>query len=178
MSSSLPATDMPRFIRELMEFVGLSDGDVAAIRRTAPVVLAHEAAFTRALYDHFLQFPATAQFFQGQDGQPDPARLERRKHSLGRWLRETAEVATTQEFSYYLLAVGLSHSHRAHGAGGPVPPHFVVGAMSLAQTALARLFGEALGDSKAALDASLAWNKLLLVHLSVLLLGYVPPTRR
>ena len=64
-------------------------------------------------------------------------------------------MATTQEFSYYLLAVGLSHSHRANTRGGAVPAHFVVGAMSLAQTALARLFGEVLGDAGAALEASL-----------------------
>jgi hypothetical protein len=30
--------------------------------------------------------------------------------------------------------------------------------MSLAQTALARLFGAELGDPQAALEASLAWN--------------------
>jgi protoglobin len=168
---------MPRFIRELMEFVDLSEADVATIRRTAPVVLAREAVFTDALYEHFLRFPATAQFFLGEDGEPDPARLARRKHTLARWLRETAAVATTPEFSYYLLAVGLSHSHRAQGPGGAVPPHFVVGAMSLAQTALARLFRAELGDPRAALDASLAWNKLLLVQLTVLLLGYLPPAR-
>lgn len=178
MNAYLPATDMPRFIRELMEFVELGEADVAAIRRSAPVVLARAAALTDALYDHFLKFPATAQFFLGEDGEPDAARLERRKHSLGRWLRETAEVATTQEFSYYLLAVGLSHSHRTHGPGGAVPPHFLIGAMSLAQTALARLFRAELGDGPGALDASLAWNKLLLVHLAVLLLGYLPPARR
>ena len=178
MSSYLPATDMPRFIRELMEFVGFGEEDVAVVRRTAPIVLAHETAFTEALYDHFLKFPATARFFLGEDGAPDTARLERRKHSLARWLRETAEVATTHEFSYYLLAVGLSHSHRTHGPGGAVPPHFVVGAMSLAQTALARLFLAELDDPQTALDASLAWNKLLLVHLAVLLLGYVPPAHR
>ncbi|HKB26929.1 MAG TPA: protoglobin family protein [Methylomirabilota bacterium] len=176
--SYLPGTDMPRFIRELMEFVELGEADVEAVRRTAPVVLAHEAAFTDALYAHFLKFPATARFFLGEDGTPDAARLERRKHSLARWLRQTAEVATTQEFSYYLLAVGLSHSHRAHGPGGVVPPHFIVGAMSLAQSALARLFRAELADPQAALDASLAWNKLLLVHLAVLLLGYIPPARR
>jgi hypothetical protein len=112
----------------------------------------------------------------GRPAGPGTARTA--QHSLGRWLRETAEVATTQGFSYYLLAVGLSHSHRVDGPGGPVPPYFVVGAMSLAQTALARLFGEALGDAKAALDASRAWNELLLVHLRVLLLGYLPPARR
>jgi len=173
-----PATDMPLFIRYLMEFVGLDEADVAAIRRTAPVVREHEPALTAALYERFLEFPATARFFLGEDGAPDTARLERRKHSLGRWLRETAEAAMTHEFSYYLLAVGLSHSHRAHGPGGAIPPHFMVGAMSLAQTALGRLFHATLHDPRDAVTASMAWNKLLLVQLSVLLLGYLPPTRR
>jgi hypothetical protein len=174
----LPATDMPRFIRELMEFVELGESDVAVIRRTAPLVLKHEAAFTEALYEHFLRFPAAARFFLGEDGTPDRARLERRRHSLGRWLRETAEVATTTEFSYYLLAVGLSHSHRDYGPGGAVPAHLMVGAMSLAQTALTRLFQAELTGADAALAASVAWNKLLLVHLNVLLLGYLPATPR
>ena len=34
------------------------------------------------------------------------------------------------------------------------------------------------GDGRAALEASVAWNKLLCVHLNVLLLGYTPPTPR
>ena len=174
MSTYLPATDMPRFIRELMAFVGLGEADVAAIHRSAPLVLAHEAALTTALYDHFLAFPESARFFLGEDGAPDLARLERRKHSLGRWLRETAEVATTQDFSYYLLAIGLSHSHRAHGPGGVIPARLMVGAMSLAQTALAGIFTAEMPDAREALEASVAWNKLLLVHLNVLLLGYLP----
>jgi hypothetical protein len=173
----LPATDMPRFLGELLAFVGFDEADAAVVRRTAPVVLAHEAAITSALYDHFLAFPESARFFLGEDGAPDAARLERRKHSLGRWLRETADAALTREFSYYLLAVGLSHSHRAQGPGGRVPAHLVVGAMSLAQTALARLFERELSDPGAALEASRAWNKLLLVHLGALLLGYLTPAR-
>jgi hypothetical protein len=137
-------------------------------------VLEHEAALTTALYEHFLSLPATARFFLREDGTPDADRLERRKHSLGRWLRETAAAALTPDFGYYLLAMGLSHSHRPHGPGGRVPSFFVVGAMSLAQTALAQLFVARLGDAHAALEASQAWNKLLLVHLAVLLLGYQP----
>jgi len=176
MATYLPATDMPRFVREQMEFVGLADADVEAIRRSAPVVLAHEAELTAALYDHFLRFPESAKFFLREDGAPDLARIERRKHSLGRWLRETAEVATSHEFSYYLLAVGLSHSHRAHGPGGVVPARLVVGAMSLAQSALAGIFAADIPDTAEALAASVAWNKLLLVHLNVLLLGYLPPS--
>ncbi len=170
----LPGTDMPRFIRELSEFAGLGETDIAVIRRTAPLVLEHEVAFTAAVYEHFLKFPATARFFAGEDGVPDLARLERRKHSLGRWLRLTAEAAASHEFSYYLLAVGLSHSHRVQGPGGVVPAHFMVATMSLVQTTLAQLFQARLADAGEALAASIAWNKLLLVQLNVLLLGYLP----
>jgi len=52
----------------------------------------------------------------------------------------------------------------------------MIGAMSLAQTALAAVFEGELERSNAA-EASAAWNKLLRVHLSVLLLGYLPPRR-
>jgi len=172
----LPGADMPRFIREMMEFVGLGEEDVTAIRRSAPLVLEHADRLTALLYDHFLSFPRSAKFFLRPDGEVDTARLERRKHSLARWLRESAEVAMGQEFSYYLLAMGLSHSHRAHGPGGVIPPHLMIGAMSLAQSALGGVFADGL-EPRAAAAASCAWNKLLLVHLSVLLLGYFPPVR-
>ena len=172
-----PGADMERFVREQMAFVGLSDADAALIRRTAALVLAHESALTAALYEHFVTFPSTAQFFLAADGSPDRERIERRKHSLGRWLRETAEVVIEKGFVYYLLGVALSHSHREHGPGGKIPPHFMVGAMSLTQSALATLFAAEISDPREALRAATAWNKLLLVHLNVLLLGYLlPPT--
>lgn len=170
----LPATDMPRFLREMMEFVGLGETDVVAIRRSAPIVLRHAEGLTEALYEHFLRFPRSARFFLREDGTVDVERLERRKHSLARWLRETAQAAATQEFSYYLLAVGISHSHRARGPGGTIPPHLMIGAMSLAQSALASLLEAELERAEAA-AASVAWNKLLLVNLSALLLSYLPP---
>lgn len=172
-----PGADMEGFVRELMAFVELGDTDVALIRCTAPLLLKHEGAITEAIYEHFLKFPATARFFLLEDGMPDRQRLERRKHSLGRWLRDTAEAAMTHDFAYYLLAVGLSHSHRTFGPGGRVPPHFLVGAMSLVQTAFARILEAELDDRQQAFEAALAWNKLLLVHLNVLLLGYLLPQR-
>jgi hypothetical protein len=166
---------MVGFVRELTEFVGLVEAELAVIRQTAPMVLKHERVLTEALYDHLLQFPATARFFLLEDGTPDRQRLERRKHSLGRWLRDTAEAAMTHDFVYYLLSVSLSHSHRQRGPGGKVPPQFMVGAISLAQTALARIFQQELTQPQEALEASIVWNKLLLVHLNVLLLGYLLP---
>ncbi len=50
----------------------------------------------------------------------------------------------------------------------------MVGAMSLAQDALAEAFAAELPADRA-LAASRAWNKLLLGHLAALLLGYLPP---
>lgn len=173
----LPATDMPRYVRELCDFVGFGEPDAAAVRASAPAVLEREADLTAALYDHFLKFPESARFFLGADGAPDLPRIERRKHSLARWLRETAQAAITHESSYYLLAVGLSHSHRSTGPGGVVPAHLVVNAISLAQTVLAGVFAQALAPAQA-LEASVAWNKLLIVHLNVFLLGYLPPAPR
>jgi hypothetical protein len=170
-----PGADMERFVKEQMAFVGLGDDDIALIRHTAPLVLKHEAALTSALYEHFLKFPATAQFFLGADGEPDRERIERRKHSLGRWLKETAEVVINEGFVYYLLGVALSHSHREYGPGGKIPPQFMVGAMSLTQSALAGVLQSELPDARASLAAATAWNKILLVQLNVLLLGYMLP---
>jgi len=170
-----PGADLERYVRELAEFVGLGEADAAVIRESAPAVLKHEAALTSALYEHFLRFPATARFFLAPDGTPDRARIERRKHSLARWLKETAEAALTHDFAYYLLMIGISHSHRDHGPGGKIPPQFMVAAISLTQTALAGIFRDELGDPARALAATVAWNKLLLLHLNVLLIGYLLP---
>ena len=176
-SRAHPGADMEGFVRDQMAFVGLADAEIETIRRTAPLVLKHGEAITTALYDHFLKFPETKKFFVGEDGLPDLTRIERRKHSLARWLRESSEVAMTHGFVYYLLAIALSHSHREYGPGGKIPAEFMVGAMSLAQTAIAGVLREEVADPREALEAAVAWNKLLLVHLNVLLLGYLLPPR-
>ena len=135
-------------------------------------MLGHEAALTAAVYEHFLHHPSAARFFLGADGTPDVERLERRKHSLGRWLRETARASLDAGGLYGLLGIGIAHSHRAQGPGGAIPPELMVGAMSLVQSALAGILQDELGDPRAALAASTAWNKLLLLQLNVLLHGY------
>ena len=170
----LPASDLPRFVREMLEFVAFTDADTASIRASAPLVLPNVDALTAALYDHFLKFPRSARVFLREDGEVDTTRLERRKHSLAKFFRDTIELALTPDFSYALLTIGLSHSHRPRGPGGTVPPHLMVGAMSLVETNLVPIFAAGLPPAEAN-AATVAWNKLLLVQLSVLLLGYLPP---
>ena len=169
-----PGADMEGFVRELAAFVGFDEAAMASVRASAPAVLKHEAALTAAVYEHFLKFPASARFFLGPDGEPDRTRIERRRHSLGRWLRESAEAALTHDFAYYLLGVGIAHSHREFGPGGKVPAQLMVATMSLTQSALAGIL-KAEMPLEAALDASVAWNKLLLIHLNVFLIGYSLP---
>ena len=169
-----PGADMEGFIRELAAFVGFDEAAMAAVRASAPAVLKHEAALTAAVYEHFLKFPASARFFLGPDGEPDRTRIERRRHSLGRWLRESAEAALTHDFAYYLLGVGIAHSHREFGPGGKIPSQLMVATMSVAQSALAGILRAEM-PLEAALDASVAWNKLLLIHLNVFLIGYSLP---
>ena len=67
--------------------------------------------------------------------------------------------------------------NREYGPGGKIPAQFMVGAMSLTQSALASVLVDEIADPREALDAVTAWNKLLLVQLSVLLLGYLLPQR-
>jgi hypothetical protein len=169
---AFPAAGIGTFVRELAAFVQWSPADAAAVRRSAPAVLAHEAALTTAVYEHFLAHPAAARFFLRPDGSPDAERVERRKHSLARWLRATVQASLETDELYGVLTVGIAHSHRDYGPGGAIPPELMVGAMSLVQTALAGILASELADPREALEASVAWNKLLLLHLNVLLLGY------
>ena len=143
-----PGADMEGFVREQMAFVGLADADD---RDDSP----HGAARAQARggdHDGALRpLPASFPRRRSSSWVKTASRIsrgiERRKHSLGRWLRETSEVAMTHGFVYYLLAIALSHSHREYGPGGKIPSEFMVGAMSLAQTAIAGVLRERAGRS-------------------------------
>jgi hypothetical protein len=162
-------------MREMAEFTGLTTEDLDLVRSTGPLVLEHAEALTSAVYDHFLRFPSTRKFFLADDGSVDQERLARRKHSLARWLRHSAEFQIEGDLPVQLLATALVHSHppthRAHL--GSVPSRFMIGTISFAQTALAGVLRQGLADPEQAWRASLAWNKLLMVELDTLLAGYV-----
>ncbi|MDA0733986.1 MAG: protoglobin family protein [Chloroflexi bacterium] len=167
--------DWPARMREMVEFVGLTPDELELVQSTGPILLAHADELTSAIYDHFLKFPESRQFFLTEDGAVDPERIDRRKHSLARWLQASIDFRIDEEFPVFLLAIGLSHghppTHRAHL--GSVPARFMIGTISFAQTALAQLLNQDMDDPAAAMRASVAWNKLLMVQLDVLLAGYV-----
>ena len=159
----------------MAEFVGLSAEERQLVRATAPQLLKRADELTAAIYDHFLKFPQTAKFFLTETGEVDQERIDRRKHSLARWLLGAIDFNIEEDFPVFLLAMGLVHSHpgthREHL--GSVPSRFMIGTMSFVQTAITKLLLEDMEDREQAVRAAVAWNKQLMVQLDVLLAGYV-----
>ena len=158
----------------MAKFVGYDQADQELVEATSEVVLENAEWLTATVYDNFLENPETRRFFTNQKGEVDETRLDRRKHTLARWLRGSAGFKLDQDYPIRALATGIVHSnppsHRAHL--GSIPARFMLGTMSFIQTAMSNLFLDELDDPKTAVQASIAWNKLLMLQLDVMLAGY------
>ncbi len=172
--------DWPARMKEVAEFVGLGSAELEVIRATAPVVLEHGEELTAAVYDHFLKFDDSRRLFLAEDGEVDEPKLERRKHSLLRWLKGSIDFKLDEDYPIRVLATGIVHSHpplhRAHL--GSIPSRYMVATISYIQTALNDIFFEEYDTAEEADKASVAWSKLLMVQLDVLLAGYMKPEIR
>ena len=170
--------DWPARMKEVADFVGLDKAGLDIIESTRELVLSKGEEVTAAVYDHFLKFPETRRFFLEEGGAVDEAKLDRRKHSLMRWLTGSIGFKIDEDYPIRLLATGIVHSHppshRAHL--GSIPSRFMVGSISFLQTALADIFQEEIPDPRKAHSATVAWNKLLMVQLDILQAGYVNET--
>ena len=167
--------DWPARMRELADFVGLDQAALDVIQSTKDLVLARGEEITEAVYDHFLQNTESRRFFLSADGGVDEDKLTRRKHSLMRWLRGSIDFRIDEDYPIRVLAMGIVHSHppthRAHL--GSIPSRFMIGSMSFVQTVLADIFMEDIADPREAMLATVAWNKMLMVQLDILLAGYL-----
>ncbi len=170
--------DWPGRLRQLADFVGLDEDELALIRSTADVVMEHSEALTATVYDNFIKYPETRKFFLNAEGEVDDIRLTRRKHTLARWLRGSIDFKIDDDYPIRVLATGIVHSHppvhRAHM--GSVPSRYMVGTMSFIQTAVAELLLDQMDDAKAAFRAAVAWNKMLMLQLDIMMAGYVVET--
>ena len=170
--------DWPARMREIAEFVGLGEAELAMVRATGPAVLKHAEELTASVYDQFLNFPESRRFFLNDEGDVDEPKLDRRKHSLLRWLRGSLDFQIDQDYPIRVLATGIVHSHppshRAHL--GSIPSRYMVATISFVQTALNEVLHQEIQDPVEAMRASVAWSKLLMVQLDILLAGYVTDT--
>ncbi len=167
--------DWPARMKELADFVGLDEAELARIQATRDLVLDHGEEITGAVYDRFLEFPESRRFFADENGQVNEERLTRRKHSLLRWLRGSIDFKIDEDYPIRILATGIVHSHppthRAHL--GSTPSRFMIGAMSYIHSLVAELLIGKMDDPREAALAALAWNKMLMVQLDIMLAGYL-----
>lgn len=168
-------TNWPARFAEMVDFVGLSEEDRQLIKASVPLVMQHAPRLTDGLYDRFLQYPQARQFFVTDDDRPDEKRLESNKQTMLSWLRATASAPLNEGFVRYLVATSQMHAnipvHRPPLP--PVPPRYIIGAISYYQTALADLLHQHLADPGLASRTSKAWNKWLLASLELLLANYL-----
>ena len=162
----------------MADFVGFTEDDLELLRASGPLLIDRADDLAAAVYEHFLSYPATARYFLTRDGEVNETRLTRRKHSLARWLRNSIEFRIDHQFPVFLLAVGVVHSNPPLPAGrhGSVPARFMTGTISFIQTQIASTLAEEMDDSAAAMRTAIAWNKMLMLQLDVLLAGYVSET--
>jgi len=163
-------------LQQMAEFVDFTKEDANLIRQSGPTILAHGEAITKAVYDHLLQQPGTHNFFRKPDGSIDEERIERRRAGLAKWLTRSAEANLDYAFAWHMVAMGIAHSHRTQKPMGKIPGSFMVGTMSFAQTAISAILWQDSKDKHFASKASIAWNKLLMLELDLILTGYYSVT--
>lgn len=161
---------------QMAEFIGFTEEDAELIRATGPTVIAHADEVTKVVYDHLLEQPGTYNFFRKEDGTIDEERVENRRRGLARWLARTADAKLDYSFAWHMVAMGIVHSHRMQKPMGRVPGPFMVGTMSFTQTAVSSILLKDLEDKEYAARAAIAWNKILMLELDLLLTGYYSVT--
>ncbi|HXF51836.1 MAG TPA: protoglobin domain-containing protein [Dehalococcoidia bacterium] len=169
-----PATAASRAAERLAlaaRVAGFSDADAALVRQTAAPVAAVREAAAAAVYDHLLSFPETARWFLRPDGAPDEDALAERRRTLADWLALVASADLSEDTARALVRIGRVHATSTATPAGPIPASLMVATIAFAQGAIAGVLREALGAERA-LEASVAWNKLLALHLDLMLAGY------
>ena len=174
-TSGKQRTNWPERLREISRYVNLTEEDRKLIRSTGPIVRRYADQLTTEVYDLIFEFPNAGRFFSYDDGMPDPKRVKDNKDSMMQWLNYLAQAPSNDAFARYLIAVSAMHRDiPVHRPGlPPVHSQFVIGTISWYQTRLVEVFEDELGDLRKAVEASVAWNKMLMVSLDLLLGAYL-----
>lgn len=168
------AEDSGQYFKYMAEFVGLSTGDIDAIRRTAPVIEHHLPEIVAKFYSHLLRYPPTRRFFLKKDGSIDQDYVElRMRHLTNFWLR-VSQGNFDDEFARYVDYVGRAHT--SHGADPKIyiAERYVIGQVGFMQHAI----GEAITHDLRHVDEELetnaieAWDRLMMVVLELLARAY------
>jgi len=168
------AEDSGRYFKYMSDFVGVSKADVAAIKRSAPIIEKHLPEIVAKFYAHLLRYPPTRKFFLKKDGSINQEYVEMRmRHLTNFWLR-TAGGEYDEDYARYVDYVGRAHT--AHGAdpGIYIAERYVIGQVGFMQHAISEALTRELRsvDEEFETQAIEAWDKLMMVVLEMLSRAY------
>ena len=154
----------------LRRFLDLSQADLEAMAATVEISMRRGPEFVQRTYDYLAAFPETASVLGWESGVKE-AHLEERRRFFTIWLSRTLGLDLSDDMAAYLFRAGKWHA--GHGPRAiHTPPIFVTGSISLTQAAFARYLAEVLDDAGLIARALAGWNKMLAMHLDLMLAGY------
>lgn len=156
--------------QRLREFLALGKADIEAMLETIEALFRRGHELVVGNYDYLLSDHGTAAILGWERG-ADPDHLAERRRFFTVWLARTLGLDLSDDFARYLFRAG-----QIHAGHGPrqiyVPELYVTGAISLVQATFARFLMEEM-PGKAVVPAALAgWNKMLTMHLHLMLSGF------
>lgn len=156
--------------QRLREFVGLSRPDLTAMQETVEVLFKRGHELVVGTYDYLLKDRETAAIL-GWERRADPEHLAERRRFFTIWLARTLGLDFSDDMARYLFMAGQRHA--GHGPRQThVPDLYVTGSISLVQATFARFLTEEMPGATVVPAALAGWNKLLTMHLHLMLMGY------
>jgi molybdopterin converting factor small subunit len=155
--------------RGLRTFAGPTPTDLDAMRATVDALFRAGPELVAGTYDYLLHTPETAAVLGWEQG-ADPVHLEERRRFFTIWLAHVLALNLSDDLARYLFRAGQMHA--GHGPRRIVVPDVhVTGSIGLVVGSFARTIGGAVPDPATAARAVAGWNKLLLMHLDLMLYG-------
>lgn len=156
--------------QRLRDFVGLGPADFQAMVETVEVLFKRGHELVVGTYDYLLHHPETAMIL-GWERRADPDHLAERRRFFTVWLARTLGLDLSDDFARYLFRAGQLHA--GHGPRQTlVPEMYVTGSISLVQATFARFLTEEMPGAAVVPAALAGWNKLLSMHLHLMLTGF------
>lgn len=156
--------------QRLRAFLSLSRAERAAMVETVETLFKRGHELVVDTYDYLLRNPETAAIL-GWEREPDLEHLAERRSFFTIWLARTLGLDFSDSLARYLFRAG-----QIHAGHGPrqihVPEVYVTGSISLVNAAFARFLSEEMPGAAAVPTALSGWNKVLTMHLHMMLFGY------
>ncbi|MAT97803.1 MAG: hypothetical protein CL608_11715 [Anaerolineaceae bacterium] len=154
----------------LRDFLALGPADFEAMLATVESLFRRGPELVVGTYDYLLAHHGTAVILGWEKG-ADPEHLAERRRFFTVWLARMLGLDMSHDFARYLFRAG-----QIHAAHGPrqihVPDVYVTGSISLVNATFARFLREEMPGNPIVPAALAGWNKLLSLHLHLMLLGY------